>query len=119
MLLQQHIVPIASWFVSYSNLKKKSDEYVSNSIKRTGLCLHCMFAPSQLLLFLKGFTESERNKLAMLTGILLANGNISASILSSLFNENLVKEGTYFSACRHAELLCLLFQEYGKQANES
>uniref|UniRef100_A0AAY4DZG5 W2 domain-containing protein n=1 Tax=Denticeps clupeoides TaxID=299321 RepID=A0AAY4DZG5_9TELE len=48
---------------------------------------------SWLLLFLKGFTESERNKLAMLTGILLANGNISASILSSLFNENLVKEG--------------------------
>uniref|UniRef100_A0A8C6WTI0 Basic leucine zipper and W2 domains 1b n=1 Tax=Neogobius melanostomus TaxID=47308 RepID=A0A8C6WTI0_9GOBI len=47
----------------------------------------------KLLLFLKGFTESERNKLAMLTGILLANGSISASILSSLFNENLVKEG--------------------------
>ncbi len=47
----------------------------------------------QLLLFLKGFTESERNKLAMLTGILLANGSISASILNSLFNENLVKEG--------------------------
>lgn len=57
-----------------------------------------MFVLSQLLLFLKGFTESERNKLAMLTGILLANGNLSASILSSLFNENLVKEGTYFSA---------------------
>lgn len=53
-----------------------------------------LFFPSlQLLLFLKGFTESERNKLAMLTGILLANGNISASILNSLFNENLVKEG--------------------------
>uniref|UniRef100_A0A665V4H7 Basic leucine zipper and W2 domain-containing protein 1-A-like n=1 Tax=Echeneis naucrates TaxID=173247 RepID=A0A665V4H7_ECHNA len=51
----------------------------------------------KLLLFLKGFTESERNKLAMLTGILLANGNLSASILSSLFNENLVKEGV--SAC--------------------
>uniref|UniRef100_A0A3B5MDY2 Basic leucine zipper and W2 domains 1a n=1 Tax=Xiphophorus couchianus TaxID=32473 RepID=A0A3B5MDY2_9TELE len=47
----------------------------------------------KLLLFLKGFTESERNKLAMLTGILLANGSISASILSSLYNENLVKEG--------------------------
>lgn len=46
-----------------------------------------------MLLFLKGFTESERNKLAMLTGILLANGNLSASILNSLFNENLVKEG--------------------------
>uniref|UniRef100_A0A3Q3JYV7 W2 domain-containing protein n=1 Tax=Monopterus albus TaxID=43700 RepID=A0A3Q3JYV7_MONAL len=51
----------------------------------------------KLLLFLKGFTESERNKLAMLTGILLANCNLSASILSSLFNENLVKEGV--SAC--------------------
>uniref|UniRef100_H2L342 W2 domain-containing protein n=1 Tax=Oryzias latipes TaxID=8090 RepID=H2L342_ORYLA len=47
----------------------------------------------KLLLFLKGFSESECNKLAMLTGILLANGTISASILSSLFNENLVKEG--------------------------
>uniref|UniRef100_A0A672YZH4 Basic leucine zipper and W2 domain-containing protein 1-A-like n=1 Tax=Sphaeramia orbicularis TaxID=375764 RepID=A0A672YZH4_9TELE len=51
----------------------------------------------KLLLFLKGFTESERNKLAMLTGILLANGSISSSILGSLFNENLVKEGV--SAC--------------------
>jgi len=29
----------------------------------------------------------------MLTGILLANGNISAAILNSLYNENLVKEG--------------------------
>ncbi|KAJ8256217.1 hypothetical protein COCON_G00200810 [Conger conger] len=47
----------------------------------------------KLLLFLKGFSESERNKLAMLTGILLANGHISASIVSSLFNEVLVKEG--------------------------
>ncbi|XP_010765801.1 eIF5-mimic protein 2-A isoform X2 [Notothenia coriiceps] len=47
----------------------------------------------KLLLFLKGFTESERNKLAMLTGILLAKGNISASILNSLYNENIVKEG--------------------------
>lgn len=56
----------------------------------------CLFALGQLLLFLKGFTESERNKLAMLTGILLANGNLSAAILSSLFNENLVKEGTVF-----------------------
>lgn len=52
-----------------------------------------MSALWQLLLFLKGFTESERNKLAMLTGILLASGSLSASILSSLFNENLVKEG--------------------------
>lgn len=56
-------------------------------------CVDALVLCLQLLLFLKGFTESERNKLAMLTGILLANGNLSASILNSLFNENLVKEG--------------------------
>ncbi|XP_010773665.1 basic leucine zipper and W2 domain-containing protein 1-A-like [Notothenia coriiceps] len=64
----------------------------------------------KLLLFLKGFTESERNKLAMLTGILLAKSNLSAAILSSLFNENLVKEGTYSSFCRHALFVhCFVF----------
>lgn len=52
----------------------------------------------QLLLFLKGFSESERNKLAMLTGILLANGTLNASILNSLYNENLVKEGKCWPA---------------------
>ena len=59
--------------------------------------MKCAFNPDrlllQLLLFLKGFSESERNKLAMLTGVLLANGTLSASILNSLYNENLVKEG--------------------------
>uniref|UniRef100_A0A8C9VAV1 Basic leucine zipper and W2 domains 1a n=1 Tax=Scleropages formosus TaxID=113540 RepID=A0A8C9VAV1_SCLFO len=73
---------------------------LADDVTRTEFCLftaqedlETMQAYAQLLLFLKGFTESERNKLAMLTGILLANGNISASILCSLFNENLVKEG--------------------------
>lgn len=77
----------------------------------TGLCPeNCIyvFAPPQLLLFLKGFTESERNKLAMLTGILLANGNLSASILSSLFNENLVKEGVPFSRLQNCLYLLLV-----------
>lgn len=69
--------------------------------------IRVMFCCLQLLLFLKGFTESDRTKLAMLTGILLANGNISASILSSLFNENLVKEGTPLSAS-HVRL-CVVF----------
>uniref|UniRef100_A0A3P8UTZ4 Basic leucine zipper and W2 domains 1a n=1 Tax=Cynoglossus semilaevis TaxID=244447 RepID=A0A3P8UTZ4_CYNSE len=73
---------------------------LSDDMIRTDYCLftaqedlETMQAYAQLLLFLKGFTESERNKLAMLTGILLANGDISASILTSLYNENLVKEG--------------------------
>lgn len=56
-------------------------------------CRLIVLSTPQLLLFLKGFTESERNKLAMLTGILLANGNISAAVIGSLFNENVVKEG--------------------------
>ena len=29
----------------------------------------------------------------MLTGVLLANGTLNASVLNSLYNENLVKEG--------------------------
>lgn len=75
--------------------KEKLNVYLTQF--RLRVCVYA-FSLWQLLLFLKGFTESERNKLAMLTGILLANGNLSAAILSSLFNENLVKEGTYFSA---------------------
>uniref|UniRef100_A0A671R4E0 Basic leucine zipper and W2 domains 1b n=1 Tax=Sinocyclocheilus anshuiensis TaxID=1608454 RepID=A0A671R4E0_9TELE len=39
----------------------------------------------KLLLFLKGFSESERNKLAMLTGILLANGSVSPAFAVKLF----------------------------------
>uniref|UniRef100_M3ZB64 Basic leucine zipper and W2 domains 1 n=1 Tax=Nomascus leucogenys TaxID=61853 RepID=M3ZB64_NOMLE len=64
----------------------------------------------KLLLFLKGFSESERNKLAMLTGVLLANGTLNASILNSLYNENLVKEGWSLvdSECDICESLRLL-----------
>ncbi|KAG9328249.1 hypothetical protein JZ751_015561, partial [Albula glossodonta] len=47
----------------------------------------------KLLLFLKAFSEAERTKLAMLTGILLANGTLPPSILTSLFSDNIVKEG--------------------------
>ncbi|XP_063780477.1 eIF5-mimic protein 1 isoform X1 [Pseudophryne corroboree] len=47
----------------------------------------------KLLLFLKAFSEAEQTKLAVLTGILLAGGTLPASILTSLFTENIVKEG--------------------------
>ncbi|XP_078284962.1 eIF5-mimic protein 1 [Rhinoraja longicauda] len=50
-------------------------------------------AIKKLLLFLKAFSASEQTKLAMLTGILLANGSLPATILTSLFSDNLVKEG--------------------------
>ncbi|XP_071397085.1 eIF5-mimic protein 1 [Centroberyx affinis] len=47
----------------------------------------------KLLLFLKAFSESEQTKLAILTGILLANGTLPPPILTSLFSDNVVKEG--------------------------
>ncbi|XP_069585397.1 eIF5-mimic protein 1 isoform X2 [Ranitomeya imitator] len=47
----------------------------------------------KLLLFLKAFSEAEQTKLAVLTGILLAGGTLPATILTSLFTENIVKEG--------------------------
>ncbi|KAG7500676.1 Basic leucine zipper and W2 domain-containing 2 [Solea senegalensis] len=47
----------------------------------------------KLLLFLKGFSESEQTKLAVLTGILLANNALPPPIITSLFSENVVKEG--------------------------
>ncbi|XP_032818358.1 eIF5-mimic protein 1-like [Petromyzon marinus] len=47
----------------------------------------------KLLMFLKGYSESEQNKLAMFTGILLASSMLPATVLSSLFNDTIVKEG--------------------------
>ncbi|XP_037650614.1 basic leucine zipper and W2 domain-containing protein 2 [Sebastes umbrosus] len=47
----------------------------------------------KLLLFLKGFSESEQTKLAMLTGILLANSTLPAAIINSLYTDNVVKDG--------------------------
>lgn len=101
-LLCDHIAHVKVKFCNFIQIQM----LCLNQNQHKGLYMY-MCALWQLLLFLKGFTESERNKLAMLTGILLANGNISASILSSLFNENLVKEGMHFSTS-HACLLMLL-----------
>uniref|UniRef100_A0AAY4CNF5 eIF5-mimic protein 1 n=1 Tax=Denticeps clupeoides TaxID=299321 RepID=A0AAY4CNF5_9TELE len=70
---------------------------------RSKVTKHCVFTTeethsavrsyAQLLLFLKAFTESEQTKLAMLTGILLATGTLPPAILTSLFSDNIVKEG--------------------------
>ncbi|KAK2096248.1 Basic leucine zipper and W2 domain-containing protein 2 [Saguinus oedipus] len=40
------------------------------------------------------FSETEQTKLAMLSGILLGNGTLPATILTSLFTDSLVKEET-------------------------
>jgi len=47
----------------------------------------------KILMFQKGFTVEERSKLAVVTGIILANGLCTPKILLSLFEEHLVKEG--------------------------
>lgn len=47
----------------------------------------------KILVFLKGFKEDEQKKLAIELGIILANGFCKAQVLSSVFEEHLVKEG--------------------------
>lgn len=47
----------------------------------------------KILVFLKGFTEEEQKKLAIEVGIILANGNCKAQVLSCVFEDHLVKEG--------------------------
>ena len=49
----------------------------------------------QILVFLKGFKEDEQKKLAIELGIILANGFCKAQVLSSVFEEHLVKEGRH------------------------
>jgi hypothetical protein len=47
----------------------------------------------KLILFLKGFDENQRRKLARIIGIFLANGLGNAECLSQLFQDHLVKDG--------------------------
>jgi hypothetical protein len=47
----------------------------------------------KLILFLKGFTDDERTKLAKVVGICLSNGLGSPACLTPLFDEHLVKDG--------------------------
>lgn len=50
----------------------------------------CVF---QLLVFLKGFKENEQQKLAIILGIIFANGFCKPQVLTALFEDHLVKEG--------------------------
>jgi len=54
----------------------------------------------KILSFLKSFTLSYRNKLAMFTGFMLSTGEIPADCLESLLNETLVKEGISLEFCK-------------------
>ncbi|XP_052805699.1 eIF5-mimic protein 2-like [Mya arenaria] len=47
----------------------------------------------KLLVFLKGFTDDEQEKLAITLGIIFANGFCKAQVLVCLFEDHVVKEG--------------------------
>ncbi|XP_052273928.1 eIF5-mimic protein 2-like [Dreissena polymorpha] len=47
----------------------------------------------KLLVFLKGFSDEDQQKLAIILGIIFANGFCKANVLSALFEDHLVKEG--------------------------
>ena len=49
----------------------------------------------QLIVFLKGFTQEEREKLAIALGICLANGLGNPTCLQALFEDHLVKDGKF------------------------
>ena len=51
----------------------------------------------KILKFLKGFKSEERTRLAVFSGLILAEGLVAGTILSSLLNEHLVKEGVALS----------------------
>ena len=49
---------------------------------------------NKILVYLKGFTEEERRRLAQVTALWLASGQIPATTLGVLINEHQVKDGT-------------------------
>lgn len=47
----------------------------------------------KVLVYIKGFSELERVKLAKMTALWISNGSVPPSVLNSLINEHLVKDG--------------------------
>lgn len=47
----------------------------------------------KVLIFIKGFTPSERLKLARMTGLWIGNGSVPPTVLNVLINDHLVKDG--------------------------
>lgn len=47
----------------------------------------------KVFMFLKGFTQDQREKLAKVTAILLAGGQISTNVLTKVLQDHLVKDG--------------------------
>uniref|UniRef100_A0A674DX22 eIF5-mimic protein 1 n=1 Tax=Salmo trutta TaxID=8032 RepID=A0A674DX22_SALTR len=86
---------LGEWIAPNLAALSVTESHVFNKLIRRYKYLQNAFEEEmkKLLLFLKAFSESEQTKLAMLTGILLANGTLPPPILTSLFSDNVVKEG--------------------------
>ncbi|KAH8340571.1 hypothetical protein KR059_001269 [Drosophila kikkawai] len=63
----------------------------------------------KVLLFVKGFTPSERIKLARMTALWLVNGSVPPNVLLVLNNEHLIKDGIAL------EFLLELFQTFKQE----
>ena len=66
---------------------------MKSNFKHIFLICISIVAYLQILLFMKGFTNEQREKLAIIVGIFLANGFCSAKVLAGIYEEHLVKEG--------------------------
>jgi len=69
---------------------------------------------SKILVYLKGFTDEERSRLAQITALWLANGQIPATTIRVLINEHQVKDGLALNF--FLETLSTLKAEKGSQA---
>ncbi|KAK9508398.1 hypothetical protein O3M35_005969 [Rhynocoris fuscipes] len=69
-------------------------EQVFTKLMRRYKYLEKMFEDEmrKVLVFLKGFTELERTKLARMTALWIANGSVPPNVLQVLINEHLVKD---------------------------
>lgn len=68
----------------------------------------------KLLVYLKGFDEDQRMRLAQITALWLGSGQVPANILNVLIQEHQVKDGTALDFL--LELLCTLKAEKGGSA---
>ena len=63
-------------------------------------------------MFQKGFTDDEREKLAIVTGQILANSLATPRVLAALFEDHLVKEGQSFFSCIYPILSLFLSVDF-------
>jgi len=88
----------------------RSHEQVFIKLMRRFKYLEKMFEEEmkKVLIFIKGFTPSERIKLARMTALWIANGSVPPTVLLMLLNEHLVKDETALDFLLE---VCLTFKQ--------